>query len=76
MSKEKLDQESTIYMNDIFIMDKGVTKHRERIRQILEKLQKIGLQTKQNKCEFEKPEIEIFGRIINKKGVRPSPKHL
>ena len=63
-------------MDDIFIMDKEVTEHRERVRRILEKLQKIGLQTKQNKCEFEKSEIEILGRIINKEGVRPSSDHL
>ena len=63
-------------MNDIFIMNKEITKYRERIRRILRKLQKIGLQTKQNKYEFEKLEIEIFERIINKKRVRPSPKHL
>ena len=74
--KKELDQESTIYMDDIFIMDKRITEYRERIRRILEKLQEIGLQTKQSKCEFKKPEIEILERIINKKGVRPSPEHL
>ena len=63
-------------MDDIFIMDKGIMKHRERIRRILRKLQKTELQTKLNKYEFEKPEIEILGRIINKEGVRPSPEHL
>ena len=76
MLKKKLNQESTIYINDIFIMDKEVIKHRERIRRILKKLQKIGLQIKQSKCEFEKLEIEILGRIINKKEIRPNPKHL
>ena len=63
-------------MNDIFIMDIEVMKYRKRVRRILKKLQKIELQTKQNKCKFEKLEIEILGRIINKNGVRPSPKHL
>ena len=63
-------------MDDIFIMDKRVTEHRERICRILKKLQETELQTKQNKYEFEKPEIEILGRIINKEGVRPSLEHL
>ena len=30
-------------MNDIFIMDKEIIKYRERIRQILKKLQEIKL---------------------------------
>ena len=63
-------------MNDIFIMDKEITKHRKRIRRILEKLQEIELQTKQNKCKFEKFKIKIFGRIINKERVRSSSKYL
>ena len=74
--KEELDQGSTIYMDDIFIMDKEATEHRKRTRRILGKLQEAGLQAKLSKCEFEKPEIEILGRIINKEGVRPSPEHL
>ena len=36
--RKELDRESTIYMNDIFIMDKEITEHREKIRRILEKL--------------------------------------
>ena len=63
-------------MNDIFIINKEIIKHRKRIRQILKKLQEIRLQTKQNKYKFEKLEIEILERIINKKRMRPSSKHL
>ena len=74
--RKELNQESTIYMNDIFIMDKKITKHREKIRRILEKLQETGLQTKQNKYKFEKSEIEILERIINKEGVKSNSEHL
>ena len=63
-------------MNDIFIINKRITKHEEKVRRILEKLQEIGLQTKQSKCKFEKLEIEILERIINKKRIRSSPEHL
>ena len=63
-------------MNDIFIINKKITKYRKRVRQILKKLQKIGLQIKQNKCEFEKLEIKILERIINKEKIKSSPEHL
>ena len=63
-------------MNDIFIMNKEITKHRKKIRRILRKLQEIELQAKQSKCEFEKLEIEILERIINKKGVKLNLEHL
>ena len=57
-------------------MNKEIMKHRERIRRILKKLQEIELQTKQNKYEFEKLEIEILERIINKEEIRSSPEYL
>ena len=63
-------------MNDIFIINKKIIKYRKRIRRILNKLQEIELQVKQNKCKFEKLKIEILGRIINKKEMRSSPKYL
>ena len=57
-------------------MNKKIMKYRKRVRRTLKKLQKVGLQTKQNKYEFEKFEIEILERIINKKEIRSSPEYL
>ena len=57
-------------------MNKKITKYRKKIRQILRKLQEIELQTKQNKYEFEKLEIEILERIISKEEVKSSSEHL
>ena len=56
-------------------MNKKIKKHRKRVRRILKKLQEIGLQTKKNKCKFEKLEIEIFEWVISKKEVRSSPEY-
>ena len=53
-----------IYINDIFIMKKIKTEHRERTRKILRKLLIIRLRIKFFKSEFEKKEIKFLRHVI------------
>ena len=64
------------YMNDIFIMGKTRTEHRERTRKILRKLLTTRLRIKLFKSEFEKEEVKFLGHIIGQGDIRPDPEKI
>ena len=73
MLQEELDQESLVYMNDIFIMKKIKEEHRKRTRRILKKLLKVELRIKFFKNEFKKKEIKFLRHIIERGDIKPDP---
>ena len=61
------------YVDDILIFSKGVTDHKEHLRQVFSRLRCYGLILNKNKCEFGVPEIRFLGHVICNKGMRPIP---
>ena len=61
---EYLDVFVIVYLNDILIYSKNETEHTEHVRLVLEKLRTKRLLLKQEKCEFNKEQVEFLGYII------------
>ncbi len=58
-----------IYLDDIIIASKDVHSHMETLRQVLERLKKVGLKIKMTKCEFLKPRIKFLGHVVDEQGI-------
>lgn len=61
-------------LDDILVTGINRAQHTERLHMVLQKLQDVGLTLQQEKCEFFKDEIEYLGYVINKNGLKKSPK--
>lgn len=48
----------------------------ERLRKVLQALQKHGVKLRQTKCEMFKKEVLYIGRLVSAEGVRIDPKDL
>ena len=48
--------------------------HIEKIKQLLQRLQDVGLMVNTKKCSFAQPEFEILGHICSGDGVSPNSK--
>ena len=71
-----LDITCVMYLDDILIYNDNVEKHKEHVRQVLERLRKYGLFVKLSKCEFSVTEVEFFSYIIETAGVSMDPRRV
>ena len=72
--REELDQEGVAYVDDILVTGHDQVTHCEKVRKILMKLYRAGLQAKLAKCRFEVPRVEFFGYVVGKERVLTDPK--
>lgn len=70
-----LDEFCSAYIDDILIYSDGsLEDHRKKVKQVLARLQKAGLQVDIDKCEFETTSVKYLGFIIEAgKGIRVDP---
>ena len=47
-------------------------EHDQRLRQVLKRLNHVGLRLKKEKCEFKKTQVQCLGHVVNSQGVRPT----
>ena len=71
--REELDQEEVAYVDNILVTGYDQATYREKVRKILMKLYKAGLQAKLAKCQFEVPRVEFLGYVVSKEGVSTDP---
>ena len=71
--REKLDQEGVAYVDNILVTGHDQVTHREKVRKILMKLYRAGLQAKLAKCQFEVPRVEFLGYVVGKEGILTDP---
>jgi hypothetical protein len=68
-----LDEFVVYYIDEIFIFSKNMEDHERHVCLVLEKLQKIGLYAKLEKCEFHQSKMEFLGYIISRDDIRMDP---
>jgi len=70
-----LDIHCTAYLDDILIYTDGsLEDHYEKVSEVMERLQRAGLQADINKCEFAVTEVKYLGFIIKAgEGVHVDP---
>jgi len=57
------------YLDDILIYWYNEKKHNEQVQKVLERLTKLGLYCKPNKCQFGVSEVGFLGFVISSEGV-------
>jgi len=67
--REYLDDFVVYYVNDILIFSKNMVDHERHVHLVLEKLWKVGLYAKLEKCRFHQFEVEFLGYFISRNGV-------
>ena len=68
-----LDVFCTTYIDDILIYCDTLKKHKQHVWQILQKLQRAGLQLDIDKCEFHVQEVKYLELIIGVDGIKMDP---
>ncbi|KAJ1160879.1 hypothetical protein NDU88_001369, partial [Pleurodeles waltl] len=60
-----------VYQDDILVYGRDEKEHNERVRGVLQRLEKSGLTLKAGKCKFNVHEIDYLGHKISSKGIEP-----
>ncbi|KRZ71620.1 Transposon Tf2-11 polyprotein [Trichinella papuae] len=60
------------YLDDILISGSTKEEHDERLKKVLQRLVKLGLRLKKEKCVLATDEVEFLGFRINARGVQPT----
>ena len=63
-----------IYLDDILIFAEDLEMLRERIWEVLKRLQENDLYLRPEKCKFEKEEVEYLGILVRKGEIKMDPK--
>jgi hypothetical protein len=61
------------YIDENFVFSKKMEDHEHHVGLVLEKLQKIRLYAKLEKCEFYQFEVEFLGYIISRDDILMDP---
>ena len=61
-----------LYLDDILIAGANEVEHRDRVRQVLSKLQEAGLKLSIKKCTIGVPSVTYLGYMIDKEGIHPT----
>ena len=60
------------YMDGILVVGENESQHDERLMTVLQKLDKVGLKLKREKCEFNKSQVEYLGNVISSRCIQLS----
>ena len=59
--------------DDILLGGRDDKEHREVLKTVLQRAKDHGITFNQEKCQFGKDQIEFFGHVFTKDGLKPSP---
>ena len=68
--KGLLDVVYIVYLDDILVYSKDPSKHKEDVKQVLERLRKFELYINLKKCQFKTAEVEFLGFVVGTSGVQ------
>jgi len=61
-----------VYLNDILIYSNNITQHQNHVKEVLKRLQKLGLYTKAEKCIFHSDSMKYLGYVLSPSGLTMS----
>ena len=70
---DALNDYVTTYLDDVLIYSKTKAEHIKHVREVLQHLQKAGLQVDISKCEFHTKRTKYLGLIITPGGIEVDP---
>ena len=72
MFSDLLDVCIVVYLDNILIYSDDIMQHRSHVKEVLKRLQKVGLYTKAEKCEFYLDSVEYLGYVLSPAGLTMS----
>ena len=60
-------------VDDVLVYGKDQEQHDERLRAVMERLQREGLTLNHEKCTFSQSRVKFLGHIIDQFGISPDP---
>ena len=61
-----------IYLDDILIYSKNMSKHHWHVKEVLKHLYKVGFYAKAKKCKFHSKSVKYLGYILSPSGLTMS----
>ena len=61
------------HMDDILIFGSSQTEHDQRLKIVMDTVEKAGITLNGEKCEFSKKSVKFLGHIIDETGIRIDP---
>jgi hypothetical protein len=68
-----LNEYATAYLDDVLIYSSNVKEHTAHVREVLQRLEKAGLQIDLAKCEFGVTKTKYLGLVITPGGIEMDP---
>ena len=65
-----------MYLDDVIVYSATFEQHLERLRLVLDCLEKANLKLKWSKCSFSENTLKVLGHVVTKEGVGPDPEKL
>jgi hypothetical protein len=62
------------YLDDLLITGRTTEEHFSNLNAVLQRIKDYGFRIRKEKCQFFQNSVEYLGHIIDKAGIRPSPK--
>lgn len=62
---------TVVVMDDILVYGKDMKDHDQNLQAAMQTIRASGLKLNKDKCQFRKTEINYFGHIIGKDGIKP-----
>ncbi|EGT47349.1 hypothetical protein CAEBREN_15307 [Caenorhabditis brenneri] len=62
-----------VYIDDMVLTSENAVQHLKDVEEVLDKIEKIGMKLRPEKCKFALPEIKFLGFVISKSGIHPNP---
>ena len=62
-----------VYLDDIVVFSRDATEHNKHLRKVFQLLERHCVTLNRKKCEFAKPEVELLGYCVSKRGIAPIP---
>src|SRR6266487_3209359 len=62
-----------VYLDDVIIYSKSFEEHLRHIEDVLNRIRRVNLRLKAEKCHFGASELQFLGHVVGKDGVKPDP---
>ena len=62
-----------VYIDDILVFRKTFEEHLIHLRQVFDRLRRVGLRLKPKKCSFVRDRVEYLGHVVSENGVEVDP---
>ena len=71
-----LGEFSSAYIDDIIVFSGSMEEHLDHLRQVFNRLRRVGLKLHPQKCVFGSPEVLYLGHRVSAEGIMPDPQKI